>query len=467
VNESKNEKNGEELTKRQITEIECLPQPSNLTPSSTGSYSFTNIQIEEKEADEGKTAYSCNGNDFNSAEFQFFINAIEKLKATNLFQEEDLKKMTDEQIYEALIEHARTQRYKFGLSQSQNKIQPNQQQQQQITYNHSLLESIDKEQEEDLPIIMRNLHSVKSLKHFFEIRAKSNAHNINNSNVQSPLLHAKNNNFEDKETKSNVLQDLFVKNSQLIEKSVKHGIGMVVQENVQASHHEEIPADFVYNEPILNEEVNNGDIDDQKANSLNAETSHEQKVRPLPPPLPDFLLQPSQPPQITIKARTQSSSNITNSSNENNYGSSNDLHDKLIKEIHNKSLERSKKDAAICLDERGNLIVKPSNRTFNSSQKNQKLHKIKDSSYSSYSNYNSIKSVNGTSTGVIAEKISLLTNSNEKPSVKGKNYIKNRPHVPSSVHNQIYQERSEILSKLESIMQQKGDLVLIICEILI
>jgi hypothetical protein len=453
MNECKIEKNDEELTKRQVTEIECLPHPSNLTPSSTMSYSYANIQIEEKEADEGNAAYSCNGNDFNSAEFQFFINAIEKLKATNLFQEEDLKKMTDEQIYEALIEHARTQRYKFGMSQNQNKIQLNQQ---QIAYNHTLLESIDKEQEEDLPIIMRNLHSVKSLKHFFEIRAKSNnTHNINNSNVQSPLLHAKNNNLEDKETKSNVLQDLFVKNSQIIEKSVKHGIGTVVdQENVQAFQHEEIPADFVYNEPILIEEVNNDDKDDQKVSNVNAETSHEQKVRPLPPPLPDFLLQPSQPPQITIKARTQSSSNVTN---ENNYGSSNDLHDKLIKEIHNKSLERSKKDAAICLDERGNLIVKPSNRTFNSSQKNQKLHKIKDSSYSSYSNYNSIKSVNGANTGVIAEKISLLTNSNEKPSVKGKNYIKNRPHVPSSVHNQIYQERSEILSKLESIMQQKGD----------
>lgn len=37
------------------------------------------------------------------------------------------------------------------------------------------LESIDKylEEEDDVPIIIRNLHSVKSLKHFFEIRTKS------------------------------------------------------------------------------------------------------------------------------------------------------------------------------------------------------------------------------------------------------------------------------------------------------
>ena len=391
----------------------------------------------------------------NSAEFQFFINAIEKLKATNLFQEEDLKKMTDEQIYEALIEHARTQRSKFGMSLNQNKPLN---QQQQIVYNPALLESIDKEQEEDLPIIMRNLHSVKSLKHFFEIRAKSssNATNITNSNIQSPLLHVKNNNIEEKETKSNVLQDLFVKNSQIIEKSVKHGIGQAMenmairQENTQTYPQEE-RADSVYNEPVLIEEVNSEDKNGKSSNTMNDETNSLQQIRPMPPPLPDFLLQPT---QITIKARTQSSSNNTNSSNENNYGSNNDLHDKLIKEIHNKSLERSKKDAAICLDERGNLIVKPSNRTFNSSHKNQKLHKIKDSS--SYSNYNSIKSVNG-NTSVIAEKISLLTNSNERPSVKGKNYIKNRPHVPNTIHNQIYQDRSEILSKLESLMQQKGD----------
>ena len=391
----------------------------------------------------------------NSAEFQFFINAIEKLKATNLFQEEDLKKMTDEQIYEALIEHARTQRSKFGMSLNQNKPLN---QQQQIVYNPALLESIDKEQEEDLPIIMRNLHSVKSLKHFFEIRAKSssNATNITNSNIQSPLLHVKNNNIEEKETKSNVLQDLFVKNSQIIENSVKHGIGQAMenmairQENTQTYPQEE-RADSVYNEPVLIEEVNSEDKNGKSSNTMNDETNSLQQIRPMPPPLPDFLLQPT---QITIKARTQSSSNNTNSSNENNYGSNNDLHDKLIKEIHNKSLERSKKDAAICLDERGNLIVKPSNRTFNSSHKNQKLHKIKDSS--SYSNYNSIKSVNG-NTSVIAEKISLLTNSNERPSVKGKNYIKNRPHVPNTIHNQIYQDRSEILSKLESLMQQKGD----------
>ena len=34
-----------------------------------------------------------------------------------------------------------------------------------------------------------------------------------------------------------------------------------------------------------------------------------------------------------------------------------DLHHRLIQEIHDKSLERSRKDSLICFDERGNLIV--------------------------------------------------------------------------------------------------------------
>lgn len=61
-----------------------------------------------------------------------------------------------------------------------------------------------------------------------------------------------------------------------------------------------------------------------------------------------------------------------------------DLHEKLIKEIHNKSLERSKKDSSIFLDEHGNLINKPTNRVYSSSSNNNsnpnpsqfKLHKL-------------------------------------------------------------------------------------------
>lgn len=99
-----------------------------------------------------KTGYTENKQKdvLNLDEFQFFINAVEKLKAAHLFHEDDLKKMTDEQIYDALVAHARKQR-------NTNQESPN-----------SSISQIDKEHDEDLPIIMRNLHSVKSLKHFLK-----------------------------------------------------------------------------------------------------------------------------------------------------------------------------------------------------------------------------------------------------------------------------------------------------------
>lgn len=54
-----------------------------------------------------------------------------------------------------------------------------------------------------------------------------------------------------------------------------------------------------------------------------------------------------------------------------------DLHEKLIKEIHNKSLERSKKDSSIFLDEHGNLINRPTNRVYSSSSANSNLNQFK------------------------------------------------------------------------------------------
>ena len=74
--------------------------------------------------------------------------------------------MTDKQVYEALVEHARDQKISLPsifLSSKSNHSKCNEK-----------IDSIDKigEEEDDFPIIMRNLHSVKSLKHFFEIRTK-------------------------------------------------------------------------------------------------------------------------------------------------------------------------------------------------------------------------------------------------------------------------------------------------------
>lgn len=202
----------------------------------------------------------------NSEEYQFFINAIEKLKATNLFHEEDIKRMSDEQIYDALVEHARKQKLKQRLmaahqlsmstAASSSLAHPTSTINQPSTaVGVPQLESIDsKEDEEDLPIIMKNLHSVKSLKHFFEIRAKSKAaltlgisqpfnnssgeHHFIASNTNSPQPNIKNIKSElstlpsesppSPQPNTSSSYDMFIKSSNpLIEKSIKHGIGLV------------------------------------------------------------------------------------------------------------------------------------------------------------------------------------------------------------------------------------------------
>lgn len=74
--------------------------------------------------------------------------------------------MTDKQVYEALVEHARDQKISLpSIFLSSKGIN---------TTSSVKKDIVGKivEEEDDLPIIIRNLHSVKSLKHFFEIRTK-------------------------------------------------------------------------------------------------------------------------------------------------------------------------------------------------------------------------------------------------------------------------------------------------------
>ena len=104
----------ESWAKRQKNDAaEHISPPINSETSSSATSSFTNIELAEVEPKTG---------DFDADEFQFFMSAIEKLKATSLFQADDLKKMTDEQIYATLVEHARKQRSsKGGLPQKAHK----------------------------------------------------------------------------------------------------------------------------------------------------------------------------------------------------------------------------------------------------------------------------------------------------------------------------------------------------------
>ena len=127
--------------------------------------------------------------DFNADEFGYFLKAIEGLKASNLFQEEALSQMNDQQIYEALIEHARTQRTQSFAQASFST--PFQAVDSPRSTGLKRLASIDKycDQDEDLPIIIRNLHSVKSLKHFFEIRTNNKIDSTNHQIQQVGIVH--------------------------------------------------------------------------------------------------------------------------------------------------------------------------------------------------------------------------------------------------------------------------------------
>lgn len=259
--QNQNDQDRGQWIKRQICSNECqTPQsPSVITNSMEKTYDFVQQDQEDSDSIRSKSFV-------NSEEYQFFINAIEKLKATNLFHEEDIKRMSDEQIYDALVEHARKQKLKQRLmaahqlsmstAASSSLAHPSSTiNQPSSAVGVPQLESIDpKEDEEDLPIIMKNLHSVKSLKHFFEIRAKSKAaltlgisqpfnnssgdHHFIASNTNSPQLNIRNTKSElstlpsesppSPQPNTSSSYDMFIKSSNpLIEKSIKHGIGLV------------------------------------------------------------------------------------------------------------------------------------------------------------------------------------------------------------------------------------------------
>lgn len=381
-------------TRRQTngTSEKIMPPPSPSVITTTNDCSFQREDFSQASSCPNQRLHH-QSSDLNSDEYQFFINAIEKLKATNLFHEEDIKRMTDEQIYDALVEHARKQKLKqrliaqaFTLPYGHNVTHHTNPPASHVNTTHAsnptttnILESIDKEDEEDLPIIMKNLHSVKSLKHFFEIRAKSTNTN-SGSGSNSPVLNPKSDRALTESSSSNKrpnsLQELFMKSNSVLEKSIKHGMGVAGRDVEQP----EIQQESTTAKPPNVTECNQQQSDQPTTT----------KSLPVPPPLPDFLTQPFIPQtKFSLKTRNGTLSS-THSGDTNVYMSSKeliynqDLHEKLIKEIHNKSLERSKKDTSIFLDEHGNLINRPSNRVYSSNIGSQ----FKLSKFSKFNQHN-------------------------------------------------------------------------------
>ena len=101
--------------------------------------------------------------DINKEDLEYFVSEIQKLRKEAYFSDETLRRLSDEQIFEILVEHVRNKSNKPKARTKTNTTS---------TGYVNQLYSIDNEREDDIPIVIRNLHSVKSLKQFFEIRAK-------------------------------------------------------------------------------------------------------------------------------------------------------------------------------------------------------------------------------------------------------------------------------------------------------
>jgi hypothetical protein len=238
----------------------------------------------------------------------------------------------------------------------------------------------------------------------------SNNHNTN-SNTSSQASSSSNSNSKS--------------TSQMIEKSIRQGTGLVTKDILI----DQSGTAFKSTDPSSNQ------------NEIALEESNAVQNLPVPPPLPDFLIRPQTTPQFTFKVKTSCSNvSILNESTSVISNPEKDLHEKLIKEIHNKSLERSRKDSAICLDEHGNLICKPTNRIYNNSSAAKKLYKIKDNSSNAYLNGKQIQMVQKSNeltfkkSGFVKKAIDF----NESKQFSNQNSNNNSTNTNSNNPNSIY-----------------------------
>jgi hypothetical protein len=235
---------------------------------------------------------------------------------------------------------------------------------------HYQLDSIDRE--EDTPIVMNHLHSVKSLKKFFEIKA-------NNRFMAAAAAAA--------QQQQQVQFGSSLKPSHSM--SEQHG-GRSSSSNSRFVPPSNDPMAYL-NEIIFSRNAQlidgNGGEPASNASSPSKASTDINNMVPRAPPLPDFfgsngskrdsmyqkntLSSPSSSPNARVDEATTVSGEkqppppgiITGAVfNQNIVTQCKQfkLHEKLIREIHHKTLERSKKDVNLSLDKHGNLI----NRNF-------------------------------------------------------------------------------------------------------
>ncbi len=201
---------------------------------------------------------------------------------------------------------------------------------------HYQLDSID--QEEDAPIVINHLHSVKSLKKFFEIKANSKCFNQGLNPNASNLKPCNSMNEKSRKPVETVLDD-----------SMSAFASNILAKSSQDC--ELIPVEVFTN---------------KKGNDLNEEPKNLTGI-PCAPPLPDFFGSKSTHSSFISTTRASREEIVTETSlppaglggfNQNIVSQCKQfkLHERLIREIHHKTLERAKKDVNLCLDKHGNLI---------------------------------------------------------------------------------------------------------------
>jgi hypothetical protein len=219
---------------------------------------------------------------------------------------------------------------------------------------HYQLGSID--QEEDTPIVMNHLHSVKSLKKFFEIKA-------NNKSFSAALT-------------SNV--SILKPSNSMCENNIPKFMMETSASDSVAAFSSDL---FAKNNNQLSE-LTTEVFSDSKAGDFSEESRQLVDI-PRAPPLPDFFGSKcshtiiaecfNKPKQFSFSNNESREDDVAaaaaavdtsippvglTSFNQNIVSKCKELklHERLIREIHHKTLERSKKDVNLSLDKHGNLI---------------------------------------------------------------------------------------------------------------
>lgn len=224
--------------------------------------------------------------------------------------------------------------------------------------------SIDREDDdEDTPIVMKNLHSVKSLKKFFEIKAYSKLTDMgfvqptiatqqpNKCNMAKELKYMPSNASSSTSTSNTItiLEEMFNKNARMMHDGNKLDEGDENNDDLMDYDEENSCSP----KPSTSESTGESNQTNRVCMILDEYSDQDQKI-PVPPPLPEFFNSMSISATRHQYQKQQQECQMSGMMQ----CKKSRLHEKLIKEIHNKTLERSRRKDVITLDKHGNLVCR-------------------------------------------------------------------------------------------------------------